>query len=369
MVRVKPEAIRGCEDSEDYWVVNGTTDEIRPYRILYKECRNEKAQNVLFGYNNNLFPNISNISLFENASNPFSEEIKFPKLSLLFMHPVNETNKIIGALEDEGIVKFEADFSQAFNQQDIQIKQFITGSAYCNFEKYLYITGGQEMQKDIGKIFLKISKNNNDIKAKILIMPMMNFAHWNHSMISNKDYIFSIGGYNSNKCELFNNNTLKWEKMHVLNSHERQRSMLVIYKDYLYCFMGYTQHEILNSCERIKITNNILINKWETLNINNESNSNLKFYGSGIFNYKDKLVFIGGKIGFGEDKEEDYKSNIDIFSFDDMKFNNCEIYYNGQLNFFESNLHYFDDDIIGNFIDYNDGCLASIKISSFVNYS
>ena len=25
-------------DSEDYWVVNGTTDEIRPYRILYKEC-------------------------------------------------------------------------------------------------------------------------------------------------------------------------------------------------------------------------------------------------------------------------------------------------------------------------------------------
>ena len=36
MVRVKPEAIRECSDSGDYWVVNGTTDEIRPYRILYK---------------------------------------------------------------------------------------------------------------------------------------------------------------------------------------------------------------------------------------------------------------------------------------------------------------------------------------------
>ena len=36
MVRVKPDKIRGCLDSEDYWVVNGTTDEIRPYRILYK---------------------------------------------------------------------------------------------------------------------------------------------------------------------------------------------------------------------------------------------------------------------------------------------------------------------------------------------
>ena len=38
MVRVKPEAIRGCIDVNDYWVVNGTTDEIRPYRILYKQC-------------------------------------------------------------------------------------------------------------------------------------------------------------------------------------------------------------------------------------------------------------------------------------------------------------------------------------------
>ena len=36
MVRVKPNAIRSCEDQSDYWVVNGTNDEIRPYRILYK---------------------------------------------------------------------------------------------------------------------------------------------------------------------------------------------------------------------------------------------------------------------------------------------------------------------------------------------
>ena len=38
MVRVKPEAIRNCKCYDDYWVVNGTTDEIRPYRILYKKC-------------------------------------------------------------------------------------------------------------------------------------------------------------------------------------------------------------------------------------------------------------------------------------------------------------------------------------------
>ena len=37
MMRVKPEAIRKCNCEKDYWVVNGTTDEIRPYRILYKK--------------------------------------------------------------------------------------------------------------------------------------------------------------------------------------------------------------------------------------------------------------------------------------------------------------------------------------------
>ena len=36
MVRVKPEAIRQCKCC-DYWVVNGTTAEIRPYRILYQK--------------------------------------------------------------------------------------------------------------------------------------------------------------------------------------------------------------------------------------------------------------------------------------------------------------------------------------------
>ena len=39
MVRVKPKSIRQCNCScaREYWVVNGTTDEIRPYRILYKQ--------------------------------------------------------------------------------------------------------------------------------------------------------------------------------------------------------------------------------------------------------------------------------------------------------------------------------------------
>ena len=37
MMRVKPDKIRSPKEKEEYWVLNPTTDEIRPYRILVKE--------------------------------------------------------------------------------------------------------------------------------------------------------------------------------------------------------------------------------------------------------------------------------------------------------------------------------------------
>ena len=38
MVRVKPDSIRYSASCSDYWVVSGKSDEIRPYRILYKKA-------------------------------------------------------------------------------------------------------------------------------------------------------------------------------------------------------------------------------------------------------------------------------------------------------------------------------------------
>ena len=40
MTRVKPEKIRCPEEEKDFWVINGTDNEIRPYRILMKEIEN-----------------------------------------------------------------------------------------------------------------------------------------------------------------------------------------------------------------------------------------------------------------------------------------------------------------------------------------
>ena len=42
MVRVKENAIRQCKHLNDFYVVNGNSEEIRPYRILYKEISKSK---------------------------------------------------------------------------------------------------------------------------------------------------------------------------------------------------------------------------------------------------------------------------------------------------------------------------------------
>ena len=283
----------------------------------------------------------------------------------LFMHPTFNSNKIIGAIGDECTGKIEVNFRQAFGDKDIQLNKFPQGGAFCNFEKSLYFTGGQETQKGVGKIFLRITISKTDLNPHLISLPSMIYSHWNHSMISEKNNVFVVGGFNSNKCEYFNLKVLKWEVLPDLNSDERQRPILVLYKDYLYVFMGYTQFSILDSIERINI-NELNKSKWEKVPISNPENINIKFFGSGIYNQDGELYLIGGKVGLGNE-ELDYNKRIYIFDFDKMSFCSTNAYLCNRLYFIENKLHYCNNDTVGNFIEFNDGYLASISLSYFPN--
>ena len=282
--------------------------------------------------------------------------------SFLFMYPVFGENKIIGALADESTGKMTVDFNQVFWEKDMQLNEFPEGGAFCNRGKYLYFTGGQEKFKGVGKIFLRVFLQANDYKITMVKMPPMIYSHWNHSMIANDNYIFVIGGYNSNKCEYFNLETLKWESLPDLNSEERQRPMLIIYKDYLYAFMGHTQFNILDTIERINITK-LKTSKWEKVSYSNPSNINSQFYEAGIYNHNGELFFIGGKLGLGNN-ENDFKKDIYTFNFDGMILNPLEMCYGGPLSFVETEFHKCNEENIGNFIDLNGGSLATIGIEN-----
>ena len=196
-------------------------------------------------------------------------------------------------------------------------------------------------------------------------MPSMNFSHWNHSMIAKDKYIYAIGGYNSNKCEYYDIDEHKWESMPNLNCEERQRPILAINNDYLYSFMGYIQFNILDIIERINITN-LNNGKWEKVIFSNPDNVNIKFYGAGIFNYNEELYFFGGKEGFGNE-DKDYKIEIISFDFKKFEFKKNNFYYLCKLNFIENELFIMNDNNLGNFIESNEGCLATINVSSLFN--
>ena len=303
-----------------------------------------------------------------NVKNSASSEILLNQKrgQFKFMYPIFNSSSIMGVFSDENTARAHADLSEIYLENDLKLQAFPEGGSFCNYKNFLFFTGGKETQKGIGKLFLRITMNiENDSKAKIIKMPSMCYSHWNHSMIANENYIFVIGGYNSNKCEAFNMQTLKWESMPDLNSPERQCAMLFIYGDYLYAFMGYNQNDIMDSIERINITKKGN-SKWENVIVTNNGNINLKFYGAGVYNVKDKLFFIGGKYGHGNE-EKDYKSKIYCYDFNKMEFIYMEIFYEGHLAFMESQFHHCSSLTIGNMIDIKDGLLATLPVSALSN--
>ena len=313
----------------------------------YSSQQNQISQNMLF--QGNLVDELS--KAVNQNQNQNQEEIVQKKFvgNFLFANPILNTNILAGAFQDESTVNIPVDFKQAFNDKDIQLTAFPQGGAFCNTKNYLYFTGGQETQKGTGKIFLRIDLNV-DGKVKMTKMPSMLYSHWNHTMIANDNYIFVIGGYNSNKCEAFNLRTLKWEEMPNLYSNERQRTILTIHDNYLYAFMGYSQFGILDSVERININIKDFGKKnWEVVTITNLSKIDIKFYGAGVYYLNGELYFIAGKKSLGND-DSSYKTDICSFKFNEGEFVSYSTYFEQKLEFIENQFHKVNQNIIANFV-------------------
>ena len=326
-------------------IVTTTTTTTNVVNTKYSSQQNQISQNMLF--QGNLADELSK-AINQNQNQEETVQKKFVG-NFLFANPILNTNILAGAFQDESTVNIPVDFKQAFNDKDIQLTAFPQGGAFCNTKNYLYFTGGQETQKGTGKIFLRIDLNV-DGKVKMTKMPSMLYSHWNHTMIANDNYIFVIGGYNSNKCEAFNLRTLKWEEMPNLYSNERQRTILTIHDNYLYAFMGYSQFGILDSVERININIKDFGKKnWEVVTITNLSKIDIKFYGAGVYYLNGELYFIAGKKSLGND-DSSYKTDICSFKFNEGEFVSYSTYFEQKLEFIENQFHKVNQNIIANFV-------------------
>ena len=268
-----------------------------------------------------------------------------------FMYPVFKSNIVKGSVDKNTVQEIKINFPG-------DITEFVQGGAYCNYENGLYFTGGQEYIKDAGKLFLMIGRNDKGQNA--IKLPDMKYPHWNHSMIADKGKIYVIGGYASNKCEVYDLSSNTWTEIPDLIEKERQRSMLYVDNNFLYCFMGRSQTDFLSTVERLNLDN---VNAgWESIIVDTgKERTNLKFYGAGIIkkNNSNKIYFIGGKKE-KRNKEEAFKRSIYEFSFDDYKMTKSDFKIENDLVFIENKLFPMDEGDCGNFINVGNGFLISM---------
>ena len=328
----------------------------------------QKNQNLTAELNSNVstISNNNNNSITNGNNNPLPQKLEKQEIntnlasqkkiiSVHFMYPVFKKNIVKGAIDKVTVQEMKINFSE-FDSEDPKLTEFPSGGAYCNYENCLYFSGGQEYIKEASKLLLSVSKNDQSQNAKKL--PPMKHPHWNHSMVANKDKIYVIGGYNSNKCEVYDIISKTWSEMPDLKAPERQRSMLFIENNFLYCFMGLSQNGILDTVERLNLDN--IEAGWENIIVDNTDNINLKFYGAGIIRMTqaNKIFFIGGKKE--KNKEEIFKKSIYEFSFDDFKMTISDFKIENDLEFVENKLYPIDDSDCGNFINVGDGYLISM---------
>ena len=291
----------------------------------------------------------------ETNTNPITIPPVAPNYSVSFMYPVFKSNIVKGAVDKNTVQELKINFGGLTCAMDIV--EFPQGGAYCNFENSLYFAGGKEYTKNPGKLFLAIKPS--ELGQNAIRLPDMLYSHWNHSMIAEKGKIYVIGGYGSNKCEVYDINSKTWKEMPDLIEKERQRSMLFVEKNFLYCFMGMNQNGFLTTVEKLNLDN--MSAGWESVIVDTcNEKINLKFYGAGIIrmNNCNKIYFIGGKKE--KRKEEAYKRTIYEFSFDDYKMTKSDFKIENDLVFVENKLFAMDENDCGNFINVGNGFLISM---------
>lgn len=218
-----------------------------------------------------------------------------------------------------------------------RIKAFYDKASHCNHKNKLYITGGEGTDGNPINTFLKYDPSY----FNVVVMPKMENARACHSMIGHEDYIYAVGGANTNTAERFNTNTMRWEAMNPMIFKERQYPNLHVYHNFLYAFGGYCKKTgCMNTIEKINLRNPKA--KWEIVAYQNPDNIDLSLYGSGLIEINNILFFFGGKNNKG------IVAKVFNFHFTDNLFrhNSDLIEYN--VYFKETKLHQLKESIYWN---------------------
>jgi hypothetical protein len=183
---------------------------------------------------------------------------------------------------------------------------FLKNCAWVNHEGKLYITGGESNGIPSSQ-FLCYDFRTDELYR----LPDMLTTRHSHSLLSDGDFIYAIGGFNLGSCEKYDIRAMRWTKLSNLQ-YDRSNTVLHIHKGYLYSFFGVRNGVFMDTIERLNLKNDKA--KWETVACKNPG-IDLKLMGCGIVQVGDNEIFLfGGKKADGI-KKDLLKFNLKNFTF------------------------------------------------------
>ena len=315
------------------------------YENLNRFFNKKNNLNVIFDIKYNLNKNrINEIddNFIENNINDFQSKREIilkskQKINYNFVdfigYPIKKTNEIYYYHKGK-FFKSEINFPFNNNKNSIinsNIKNniFYDKLSYCNYDNYLYISGGIYYENIENTLKETISNKVFIINLKtkeMNFLPSLKFNRHSHSSIFYNNNLFIIGGSNCLKNEVLNIFKNEWKLLPDLKS-ERKFPILFVGNNKLYVFGGIDSNNIIKLSYLIldlNFDNNWIENECKIYE-NNKIIDSLFLFGSGVFrfvfNEEDALYFLGGftKSKNNNKKKENlivYNNNIYKFKFD-----------------------------------------------------
>jgi len=195
-----------------------------------------------------------------------------------------------------------------FNKAIHGIDSFLSLSGKANTSKGIFISGGLDASNKESNLFFFINPSSKEL----LRYHNLPSAKYNHSLIYNNDYVYSVGGHLSNTCEKYDIKENKWMALPNMIVSDREKPILYIKNSWLYAFFGFGSKGFISTIERINIKS--VKSKWENVLYSNPHKLDLNLYGSGIITNESHIFFIGGR------SNEMALNTILLFNFESSTF-------------------------------------------------
>lgn len=253
--------------------------------------------------------------------------------------PIPNTNKLKAFYLNKTTSTLQVSFPSLYGTSI-----FYPNTSHCNYNSSLYISGGIESTTPLtqsSSLFKYDSLSNTLFKLHNMHIP-----RHNHTMKAHNNIIYAIGGYNTNTCERYIIPTNKWELMPNMN-HKREKALIVVHAQHLYCFCGKTCEAHYNTIERIALNSNNSNARWEDIIINCNPNLCMNMYGCGLYEIGNDLLLCGGNVN------GDNVNRICLFDFKEMKMEeDVTCYMKYKVTFTENEMYLFEDKLVQISDDY-----------------